>query len=264
MGKKIDPSSTRHSIATTFDVDGTLQARQMTEEVSTRGCRGKPFKLHERHDAHKKIMADLSQICDGRSLEIVRQESCSSHVAVDETKTLPRAKNQGEEWQLAFGDRHSSDGHEYEEAIRDPENQLSSLAMTCPSLYSKPALDLAASCPNLSAQTTSESNMMVRKKHCPLHRCPSTNGLVTSIIKPSRYTRVSMNASPSSATNLYQSRGTIGRTISISSMHSNNPQLNSSTYSDLAGTDPWIPPGVDFDPNIEVCLFLEYEESLFF
>jgi hypothetical protein len=248
--------STMHSITMTFNVDDTLQAQMTNKETSTLDRQAK-LRLHWLRDAQKKFMADITQICDGRSLEMLRQKSCSSLVVIDETKTLPRAKIHGKGWQLELGDKHSSDGHEYEEAIRDSKNPPSSLTMNCPTLYSKLAMDLAASCPNLSAQAAPESNILVRKKkHRPLHRCPSTNGMVMGIIKPSRYSRGSSNASPPSTTGLNQSVGTIGRSISMSSMHSN--------ISDLAGTDRWVPPGVDFNPNTEVCLFQKYDEPVFF
>ena len=373
---------------TTFPTDGSLPPQHMTEGGSTKDRQEKCLALHRRQEAYKFFFADISQISDGRSLEMIRRNSCPPLVVISETKTLPQAKkyrgrpparlsmtttrmdseskggsgssrrrsvdsprvssaykyrqseaaaslgcdgtacasesqlsvigrrfsdtsdvtmefvlnknigpfanrNQNEKWPLVLDGRHAIGDHDIakdEDTSHDPANLLLSLAMNYPTLYSKLALKFAASCPNLSAKVASETNLIIRKKHHPLHRCPSTNGMVMGIVKPSRYSQGCSLKASSSTTDLTHLPGyntqlkeseetnskTIGRTTSLLSvldrcttsslsMHSNTTQSKSSTHSKPACTDSWIPPGVIFNPSIEIYEFrktIERDESL--
>ena len=373
---------------TTFPTDGSLPPQHMTEGGSTKDRQEKCLALHRRQEAYKFFFADISQISDGRSLEMIRRNSCPPLVVISKTKTLPQAKkyrgrpparlsmtttrmdseskggsgssrrrsvdsprvssaykyrqseaaaslgcdgtacasesqlsvigrrfsdtsdvtmefvlnknigpfanrNQNEKWPLVLDGRHAIGDHDIakdEDTSHDPANLLLSLAMNYPTLYSKLALKFAASCPNLSAKVASETNLIIRKKHHPLHRCPSTNGMVMGIVKPSRYSQGCSLKASSSTTDLTHLPGyntqlkeseetnskTIGRTTSLLSvldrcttsslsMHSNTTQSKSSTHSKPACTDSWIPPGVIFNPSIEIYEFrktIERDESL--
>jgi len=202
-------------------------------------------------------------------------------------------RNQNEKWPLVLDGRHAIGDHDIakdEDTSHDPANPLLSLAMNYPTLYSKLALNFAASCPNLSAKVASETNLIIRKKHHPLHRCSSTNGMVMGIVKPSRYSQgYSLKASSSTTdlthlpgynTQLKESEETNSKTIrrttsllsvldrcttSSLSMHSNTTQSKSSTHSKPACTNSWIPPGVTFHPSIEIYEFrktIERDKSL--
>jgi len=186
-------------------------------------------------------------------------------------------RNQNEESRLVLGGRHAIDEHgiaKDEDTSHDPANPLLSLAMNCPTLYSKLALNFAASCPNLSAKVASEANLIIRKKHHPLHRCPSTNGMVMGIVKPSRYSQgCSLKASSSTTehlpgynTQLKESEETNSKTIRrTTSSLSVLDRCTTSSWSMHSNTTHWIPPGVEFNPSIEIYEFhktIEPDESL--
>ena len=185
-------------------------------------------------------------------------------------------RNLNNERPLILGVRNGSDDNAIatnKDARHDPKNPPFSFAAPCPTLHSKLARDHAKSCTNLSATVSPEPNWIVRPKHHPLHRCPSTNGMVVGIVKPSRYSEGgSLNAS-SSTIDLNQLSGypnllkecevnskTIRRTASLLSIHSNVAQSKSSKHTKPASNKRWVALGVDFHPKTEVYEFNKYDE----
>lgn len=240
------------SMTSTFHTEGSIQGQQMPEDVSADDS----LVLRRRQEAYKKFSADVAQISDGRSLEMFRRNNCPSLLVVGKTKT-----SHGNVITTNKVTRH------------DPKNPLLPLAATCPTLYSKLAQEIATSCTNLSATVAPESNLIVRPKHHPLHRCPSTNSMVVGIVKPSRYSEGgSLNAS-SSTIDLKQLSGyptqlkgddvaskSIRRTTSLVSVHSIITRSNSSTHTKPASNERWVALGVDFHPRSEVCEFDKHDE----
>ena len=190
-------------------------------------------------------------------------------------------QNQNEDWPLVLDGRHAIDEHDIakdEDTSHVLETPLLFLARDCPTLYSKLAVNFAESCPDLFAKV-SEPNLIIRKKNYPLHRCPSTNSMVMGIVKPSRYSQGCSLKASSSTTDLTHLSGyntqlkeseetnskTIRRTTSLLSMlgrcaTSNTTQSKSSTHSKPASTDCWVPPGVKFNPSMEVYEFHNTDE----
>jgi hypothetical protein len=143
-----------------------------------------------------------------------------------------------------------------------------------------------ASCTNINAVAAPEEKIIVRKKNRPLHRCLSTNSMVTGIIKPSRYSKgdAQMNKSMHSYLVNPSRRSTIDGHMSSSIqsdlikssqncqgdfqshsfmydsiMHSHRPI--SSSPSNSVNLDRWIPKGVEFSPSSEVLVFEISNES---
>ncbi|KAL3793828.1 hypothetical protein ACHAW5_008161 [Stephanodiscus triporus] len=185
-------------------------------------------------------------------------------------------RNQNEEWKLILGVRNSNHDNVIttnKDTRHDPKNPPLPLAATCPTLYSKLAQGIAKSCTNLSATVAPEPNLIVRPKHHPLHRCPSTNGLVVGIVKPSRYSEGGWLNASSSTIDLKQLSGyptqlkesdvaskSIKRTTSLLSVHSIITQSNSSTHTKPASNERWVALGVDFHPRTEVYEFDKNDE----
>ena len=295
---------------TTFPTDGSLPPQHMTEGGSTKDRQEKCLALHRRQEAYKKFFADVSQISDGRSWDMFLRHSCPPLLSVSETKTHSttttridsKSKNHSgvpcvgyhgtacaSETQASRIGRHisvenddGSDEHaivKNEDTSQDPKQAILSLTMTCSTL--------STSCANLSAKAPVGPNVLVRKKHRPLHRSlPNKNGSIMGIIRPSRYSQGDAQLNSSMHSYLIKpsrySRYDAQLNLSIhsylikpsgyseegdaklnSSMHSY--QSHSSTHSNVVNAS-WIPLGVNFHPSTEVYVFgksCECEECLY-
>ena len=133
---------------------------------------------------------------------------------------------------------------------------------------------LSASCVNLSAMAAVGPNVLVRKKHHPLHHFLSNNGSVMGIIRPSRYSQGDAQLNTSMHSYLikpsWYSQGDAQCNLSMhsyliqpSGYSGGDTQLNSSmrsfqSYSSTKSNPviaSWIPLGVNFHPHTEVCVF---------
>jgi len=133
---------------------------------------------------------------------------------------------------------------------------------------------LSASCVNLSAMAAVGPNVLVRKKHRPLHRFLPNNGSVMGIIRPSRYSQGDAQLNTSMHSYLikpsWYSQGDAQCNLSMhsyliqpSGYSGGDTQLNSSmrsfqSYSSTKSNPviaSWIPLGVNFHPHTEVCVF---------
>lgn len=86
----------------------------------------------------------------------------------------------------------------------------------------------------------------IRRRSRPLHKCPSMNQAISSIMKPSRYSSACTIGFDSKATKSSQ----LGRTT-LPSMASSSSSSSSSSTS----ANRWIASGVVFSSSVEVYLF---------
>jgi hypothetical protein len=147
---------------------------------------------------------------------------------------------------------------------------------TPPTVFAEPEPGFTGAC----AVAAPEAKFIVRKKNRPLHRCLSTNSMVTGIIKPSRYSQgdAQLNRSMHSYLTNHSRRSTTGghmnsymrsNLIKSSQNYQGDFQSHSSMYdsimhsyrpisssnSNSANLDRWIPKGVEFSPSSEVLVF---------
>lgn len=293
----------------------SLRTERMIENAPTN--RVKHLALNKCHSVYKNIMADVSQVTDGRSLrsmELLQHDLNESFPTLgSETKSLPTndrwdafrrnsvdgsAHLHDEKRKRDFRRRHSIDmptpmpreesvhrqsidsndsllsslsllieengssankdsdhenstdtlnsgnnDHSVEKEVNNatptkpPEENTKALVNSDPTLLStsNPGSSVAA-----KKSTSKNPKLSLRHKFVPHHRCPSINGMVTGIVKPSRYSSASSN-------------NCMIDTSAHSSIHSSTHSFNLNTS--MHSTQSWVPTGVHFSENMEIYVF---------
>ena len=201
-------------------------------------CQTSPlFESSPKQTNYKLFMADISQVCDGRTLmqfdheKSVRVRPTSKRS--DDGKVIRsinrirshrpvRAKNTRRE---PFAN-HTSQGNNSSEPICDNELLFSTdsgySSNTSTGSYDRTADPRTASCKN----DDGKPKCVLRQKYQPLHHNTSLNQAISSIMRPSRYSN-----------------------INIDSLCSITSDVTSRS------NDSWIPLGVDFSANMEVYVY---------
>mmetsp|Transcript_29950 Transcript_29950/g.51784 ORF Transcript_29950/g.51784 Transcript_29950/m.51784 type:complete len:192 (-) Transcript_29950:61-636(-) len=182
------------------------------------------FESSPRQTNYKLFMADISQVCDGRTLmqfdheKSVRVRPTSKRS--DDGKVIQsinrirlhrpvRAKNTRHapfENQTSQGDQQSSQGNNISEPICD--NEL-----------------LSSTDSGSSSDRVVIPKCVLRQKYQPLHHNTSLNQAILSIMRPSRYSNISVDS------------------------------LCSTSDVTIRRNDSWVPLGVDFSANMEVYVY---------
>lgn len=186
---------------------------------------------------YKQTTADVSQVCDGRNFDLLRQikeshgsvlnkyrptrqsrsgterEACDEVVKVrppiDEVAVDCRSGHR----QQSFGDISPKKiGQDVEQAVDDDESShpldesepdersQSEMGENCEPLQQEPQQSLRLSADSCRSQTlsSSASKITVRRLSEPMHRCKMTNSNVCGIMRPARYSSNNLAAMDSS------------------------------------------------------------------